>query len=109
MDTRGVNINKLGGCSRINSQQRMPGGLRFVRSNAQLLPNEFVQQRRLTYIRLSGYRYGAAFSFQASVLYQIVWLYESLPFVLQQGVVRREWLLPFQELQRSCRANGELP
>ena len=65
MDTRGVNINKLGGCSRINSQQRMPGGLRFVRSNAQLLPNEFVQQRRLTYIRLSGYRYGAAFSFQA--------------------------------------------
>ena len=45
----------------------MPGGLRFVRSNAKLLPDESVQQRRLTYIRLSGYRYGAAFSFQASV------------------------------------------
>ena len=34
---------------------------------------------------------------------------ESLSFGSQQGATRSQWFPPFQELQRSCGANDELP
>ena len=67
----------------------MPGGLWLVRGNAQLLSDESVEQRRLTYIRLSGYCYGAAFFIQLFGSFDEMTLACQSALKLYQGFCRR--------------------